>query len=859
MRRSKVSSSHRGQTAKARAGGFSRFESLEGRQLLSAELISVNLAGTGAGNGDSRESSVSGDGRYVVFTSTSNDLVANDTNGTADIFLRDRLNNTTTLISKNPTTNEVSNGESSEPKINADGTFVVFASRGFNLIDGDTAPGATGMGSTDVFRYNIATGGLELVSVKSTGGFPNGGSSEPSISADGRYVAYTSFASNLGINNDNNSATDVFRRDMSLPGGVNSVVLVSVGLGGAVGDKASFDPQISDNGQFVSFRSDATNMTTNDTNGLRDSFIRDINATLTSLVSVSSAGVSGNQESQSNSLSGDGSVVAFRSNATDLVANDTNNAEDIFLRNRTNNTTTLLTVNAAGTASARGQSRFPWLSADGTTAVFSSSANDLTTPDDNNLEDVFLRDLTNGPLYLLSTNPTGGSGNGASFDPFVSRDGKFVVFTSEATDVSVLTDNNAKQDVFITIAPNQSSGGDPNGGGETPPTPGDGGDGGGTPTTPTVDTTAPTASLPGSQPAPTQGSSEYTFNVNVADETAVNNLFAGDVTVTKAGGTALTATKVNIVGSGATATVTYRVTFASPLSAADTGTYTVQAPAGAFRDAAGNNSAETTLGTLALNVGSAADADLVTTITAKLPTATLVAGPKAKGTARVSIANNGQTATTKLNAPVPVSLYLSDNNSRDSSDILLGTQTKPLVLKTGKAKSLNFKFSYPANIGNGAYFLIAEADTGNTLTEANESNNVAVTSNSVSLAQPFLDLRAAIGRPTGTSSLTPGGAATSSINVINDGNVQLNQNVTITLAASSDAAADPSDPVLATFTKKLNIKPGATKAVIIKFNFPQSLPAGSYFATATIDPLGEISETSKSNNVAVTSDVFAFA
>ena len=129
----RVSLSRRVRPVSSPARSFSRVEPLEGRQLLSAELISVNLAGNGPGNGDSREASVSGDGRYVVFTSTSTDLVANDTNGKSDIFLRDRLNNTTTLISKNPTTGEVANDESFEAKINNDGTFVVFASRASNL------------------------------------------------------------------------------------------------------------------------------------------------------------------------------------------------------------------------------------------------------------------------------------------------------------------------------------------------------------------------------------------------------------------------------------------------------------------------------------------------------------------------------------------------------------------------------------------------------------------------------------------------------------------------------------------------------------------------------------------------------
>src|SRR5690242_10485816 len=112
-------------------------EPLEQRQLLSSEVISVNLAGTSTGNGQSDQASVSGDGRYVVFVSTSTDLVAGDTNGHADVFLRDRQANTTTLISK-ASNGDLGNGDSIEPKISNDGTYVVFTSAASNLVAGDT-------------------------------------------------------------------------------------------------------------------------------------------------------------------------------------------------------------------------------------------------------------------------------------------------------------------------------------------------------------------------------------------------------------------------------------------------------------------------------------------------------------------------------------------------------------------------------------------------------------------------------------------------------------------------------------------------------------------------------------------------
>ncbi|CAA9436724.1 MAG: hypothetical protein AVDCRST_MAG64-3842 [uncultured Phycisphaerae bacterium] len=831
----------------AARSAFARVEPLEGRQLLSAELISVTSGGV-SGDGDSGEASVSQNGRYVAFTSTSTNLVAGDTNGTSDVFLRDRSNNTTILVSKSAA-GAPGDEASFEPKVSNDGNFVVFVSRASNLVAGDK-PEAAG-GNADVFRFNIQTGAIELVSQTTEGGFPDGDSGEPNVSANGQFIAYSTRARGLG-GPDNNNAADVFVRDMNRGAGDSRATrAVSVAAGGneneTMADGRSFDPQVSDDGNFVSFRSAATNLNGGDTNGFVDNYVRDMTAGTNVLVSVSTAGASGNAESQSNSISGDGKFVAFRSAASDLVPNDTNNAEDIFLRNLTNNTTTLLSVNRTGTASARGQSRFPWLSANAGAVTFSSSATDLVADDNNNQEDVFLRDLVNGPIYLLSTNAAGTGGNGASYDTYTSRDGAYVTFTSEASDLAA-GDNNSRTDVFFANTPippapvDPTDPTDPNPPPPPPPNPNP-------PATP--DTTAPTASLPATQPGATPGSSEYLFNVNLADDRALNTIAVGNLEVVRNGAT-LPATFVNVIGSGTAAQATYRVTFPTPLSAADNGTISVRLPAGAVKDAAGNAAAAATLGDIAVNVGDPNGPNLTATITPKIPAGTVIlGGKKSKGSAKVNVTNTGQAAITKQ--PVVVSLFLSDNPTLDASDTQIGTQTKALTLKQGKGKALSFKFTFPATVGNGAYFLIGSADANNAILEANEGDNVAVSGAPVNLAQPFLDLRATVGRPSGAT--TPGGAGLVTVNVINDGNVQLTRPVTIRLAASTDASADPADPVITTFTKRLSVKPGATKATPVKFNYPAGLAAGTYFVTATIDPLGEIAETSKSNNTAASESV----
>jgi hypothetical protein len=828
----------------AAVAALARVEPLEGRQLLAAQLISVTTAGT-AGNGDSGEASVSQNGRYVAFTSTSTDLVAGDTNGVSDVFLRDRTTNTTIIISKNPTTQAVGDGRSFEPKVSNDGNFVVFVSDAANLVATDKAE-ALG-GNTDVFRYNVTTGAIELVTQTTPGAHADGDSGEPNVSANGQFVVFSTRARNLG-GTDENNASDVFVRDMNRGAGDDLAVRpVSVAAGQTtsetMADGRSFDPQVSDDGNFVSFRSSATNLNGSDTNGLIDTYVRDLTTGTNILVSISTAGASGNAESQSNSISGDGKFVAFRSAASDLVPNDTNNAEDIFLRNIVANTTTLLSVNRTGTASARGQSRFPWLSANAGAVTFSSSANDLVAGDENNQEDVFLRDLVNGPIYLLSTSAAnnGTGGNGASYDTYVSRDGRFVTFTSEASDLAT-GDSNGRTDVYFTNSPVAPGPNDPPPDPTDPPVPNP------PPTTP--DTTAPTVSLPATQPGATPGATTYDFQVNLADETALNTIVVGNLEVVRNGET-LPAVFQNVIGSGKSAQATYRVTFASPLVASQNGTISVRVPAGAVKDAAGNNVAAITLGDIAINVGDPNGPNLTATIAPKVAAGTVILGSKkAKGTAKVNVTNTGQSAITKQ--PVVVSLFLSDNPTLDATDVQLGTQTKPLTLKQGKGKALSFKFNFPATAGNGAYFLIGSVDANNAILESNEGDNVAVSGTPVNLAQPFFDLRATVARPGG---LTPGGPGLVTVNVINDGNVQLTRSVTIRLGASADAAVDAGDAVITSFTKKLSIKPGATKATPVKFTLPASLPAGTYFITAEIDPLGEIPETSRSNNSAASESV----
>ncbi|HEX8916514.1 MAG TPA: hypothetical protein VF796_29450, partial [Humisphaera sp.] len=348
-------------------------EGMEDRKMFSVSLVSVGLNGAPA-DGASSQASVSGDGRYVVFASLATNLVAGDTNGVQDIFLRDRQTGTTVLVSKG-IGGAAANGASTQPVISQDGAYVAFASKASNLVAGDDK------GFQDVFRYNVSTGTIELVSATNTAGttFGNGGSSEPTISGNGQFVSFTSFAPNLG-GVDGNAENDIYVRNMST--GQNKLVSVNTG-GVSAANALSFDSWISEDGRYITFRSDASNLIAGDTNANRDTFLRDTQTNTTILISANLAGAPANSGSESNAVSGNGRFVVFQSRATDLVNNDGNGTTDVFLRDTQTNTTSLLSINRFGNNSAGGFSEFPAISQDGSWATFSSLAPDIVTDDTN--------------------------------------------------------------------------------------------------------------------------------------------------------------------------------------------------------------------------------------------------------------------------------------------------------------------------------------------------------------------------------------------------------------------------------------------------------------------------------------------
>jgi Tol biopolymer transport system component len=525
---------------------------LRDRSSGSTLLISPSCTGNGGGNGDSVLGQVSANGRYVVFQSDASDLVPGDTNGVTDIFLRDTYTGVTRLISV-AADGGFANGPSTQPVMTPDGTCVAFISSASNLVAGDTN------GIPDVFVRDLITQTTWLVSVGATGA--NAIMDTPLITPDGRYVAFFSSAQNLTPGAPLNSPGEIYVRDRlanqtiwastnaaaitasvqsspygpsnyksyhpglsddgryvafktgsislipagTIPppviyfqydtvngtttmlstngfqpwlncddvygpemtpdgrfiayvqyeqaGGTNyssvrlwdrqtgTNVLVSADHGFWPPNSTSHTPALSDDGRYVTFLSDAPYLAGNTVSNGLHIYRRDMQTVNSLLVDEDTNGVgSQDQLGAIPFLSADGSCVAFAASDGGLVAADNNNASDVLLWNPAGGTNALISVHnpqavfqSGNLPSSLGQLS---LSADGRLAAFTSYASDLVPNDFNGDCDVFVRDLAGGSNLLVSVGLDGNSGlGGPSYNPIISADGRYVVFVSAATNL----------------------------------------------------------------------------------------------------------------------------------------------------------------------------------------------------------------------------------------------------------------------------------------------------------------------------------------------------------------------------------------------------------------------------------------
>jgi Tol biopolymer transport system component len=344
----------------------------------------------------------------------------------------------------------VSSAGSSQQDISADGRYVAFLSH-YTYGPGDNNV------NDDVYVRDRMTNTYTRVSIPIGGAVANGASERPSISADGRYVAFASAASNL-VPGDTNGAVDVFVRDLV----AGTTVRASVSSTGAQVNGISRDPDISADGKIVAFTSTAFELIPSDANGMVDVFVRDLDAGTTSRVSIRTGGGEADQPSTSPALSGDGRVVAFISQATNLIAGDTNSRIDVFVHDRMSGVTERVSVSSTG-GEANQSSSIPTVSYDGRFVAFDSSANNLA-PGVGVGGTVYIRDrqaITTLPLgfraqglslsgdgrYLVGhtsnsyafvrdrfasqTFTFGATANDYMYFPVISRNGRYVVLLSE--------------------------------------------------------------------------------------------------------------------------------------------------------------------------------------------------------------------------------------------------------------------------------------------------------------------------------------------------------------------------------------------------------------------------------------------
>jgi Tol biopolymer transport system component len=402
--------------------------------------VSVDSAGT-EGNSKSGEGYISADGRYVVFGSVASNLVVGDTNGIGDLFVHDMQTGTTTRSSLGSTGNQIA-GNIKGFSISSNNRYIVFSSSDAGLVSGDTN------GAYDVFVRDLQIAstirlGQQILPIAPI----NNGSYTPSISSDNRYIVFVSQADNLVVGDTNNEA-DIFVQDVQL----NTITRISVDSSWNESNGHSRNPVILGDGQYVLFESEASNLVSNDTNNASDIFIRDVQNGSTFRVSNGDSGIEPDGNSTNALFNGDiaNPILVFSSQATNLVADDTNGVEDVFATLPGTGINTRISVDSLGNQ-ADGDSSALAISRDGRYVIFASNANNLVLDDTNKESDLFMHDMQTGITSRISVDSSGNESDGSvlSYGADISADGRYVVFTSSASNlVSGITDKSTMK-VFI--------------------------------------------------------------------------------------------------------------------------------------------------------------------------------------------------------------------------------------------------------------------------------------------------------------------------------------------------------------------------------------------------------------------------
>lgn len=457
------------------------------------ERVSVDSMGNEA-NGASQTAQMDASGRYITFESKATNLDPNDSTSLKDVFLHDRQTGVTQLVNytrlnnhqdslisavspciaaqsnmikigfrsahpmdfdediyglydifarnmNNNTTTRITNADlggpypvhagvksSLDPSSSNTGRYIAFSTNAQNLgFDPSLLEPDKNLDliQSQIIRLDQQTGLVTPISLNISGKYSNSSSDEPSINSSGTLIGYSSYATDL-VADDTNNLKDIFVSEVS-----GQTYRVNVASDGSESNGLSIHPAIASQSRIIAFESSATNLVTNDNNNRSDIFIHELDSAVTERVSISTLGVESDQHSRSPAISQDGRYVVFENSSDVLVTGDTNNSQDIFMRDRQTNETVLVSLDDAG-IQANGGSSHPDISANGRYVVFQTSANNLVQDDTNAQQDIYRKDMQTGQIERISLDISGAQfSNVDSIMPKMSSNGQFVAFITE--------------------------------------------------------------------------------------------------------------------------------------------------------------------------------------------------------------------------------------------------------------------------------------------------------------------------------------------------------------------------------------------------------------------------------------------
>ena len=776
-------------------------ESLEGRRLLASNLITVDASGLGGANGPSTDPDISGNGRYVVFTSTATNLVAEDTSSNPDVYLRDQQTGVTRLVSV-ATTGNAGNGASVEPSVSDDGRFVAFASTSSDIVSGDNN------GDSDVFVRDMFLNTTTLVSANVLGTGPaNGNSVQPAVSGDGKFVAFASDAINVTAN-DLTPIRDVFLRNLE----TSTTSLISLSGIGIGGNAASQFPSLNADGQFVAFVSEASDVVGAGAGGPGpDVYRRNTFAATTALVSTA-GGVTGgfvDLAAGAPAIDDIGNFIAFVSSAADLVAGDTNGVNDVFRKNMSGGTVAIASENTAGPI-GNGASTSPSISADGRYVAFASVASNMALPDVNSISDIFIHDYTADSTILATTDGNGAVVSPASTTPSITADGKLVAFARSG---------GTQLDVGATAFTNIYT----------------------ATSLPLEDTSRPVLYVPPQPIAPQPplvGDVFLPFVVIYDDELAVDASTFGDVDliVTGPNGFRETAEFFSLSSTtGSSATVAYTVPApGGTLSSEDTGDYTVTVRGNQIGDTARNFILTGSSGTFSLNL------PISETV---LPQPTFFGGSPAVGSQTYEFS-----VTYSERGGIDFASFGNDDLTVSGPNGF--TQTATFVAQTPlNATQTNVVYRITAPGGTwdgpdaGVYTVSVipggVRDVGNNAVQAGPIGQFTALGPDL-VPIPLRNLR--------SGAISGVDQQRARIRILNQGSFETTVPVAVTLFTSLDENLDPGDATIGTFIQERSIPADDFRDLRVRFTYP-TVPEGNYFVIARVDSTNAVTEQNENNNV----------